>query len=309
MRDYAKIAPRFWIGATGKAIRKCGPEAQVVALYLLSSPHANMIGLYHLPIAYIAADTGIPFEGASKALTKLFECGFCGYDEDAEVVWVFEMAHFQIGGALKPLDKQCAGTQNAYDNVPENRFLPGFFDKYAGAFHMTSRREARTPFEAPSIPLRSKEQEQESEQEQEQERGRPAKARVSPAVAVVPVGDSALQDSCKRVWQAYASAYESRYGASPVRNAKVNGQVRQFVQRVGGEEGPDIAGWFPAHPGAFYASRMHDFGCLLSDAEKLRTEWATGRVMTNSKARQSDRSGATLSALNEILAERGEVAL
>jgi len=97
MRDYAKIAPQFWIGPTGKKIRKLGSQAQVVAMYLMSSPHATMIGLYHLPIAYISADTGSPFEGACKAVKSLIEVGFCGYDEEAEVVWVYEMARFQIG--------------------------------------------------------------------------------------------------------------------------------------------------------------------------------------------------------------------
>jgi hypothetical protein len=53
MRDYAKIAPQFWIGSTGKA------------------PHANMLDIYYLPPIFIAHETGIPFEGASKALLNL----------------------------------------------------------------------------------------------------------------------------------------------------------------------------------------------------------------------------------------------
>jgi len=40
MRDYAKVSPRFWIGNTGKQLRS-DPDAQVVALYLMSNPHAN----------------------------------------------------------------------------------------------------------------------------------------------------------------------------------------------------------------------------------------------------------------------------
>ena len=169
MRDYAKVAPQFWIGATGKRIRKLGADAQVVAMYLLTSPHANMIGLYHLPVAYIFADTGTPFEGASKALDSLCEAGFWGYDKDAEVVWVYEMARFQIADTLQAKDRQCTGVQNAYDSVPENRFLPGFYDKYQQAFHLTFKREFASPSEAPPKPLRSQEQEQEKEQEQEQE--------------------------------------------------------------------------------------------------------------------------------------------
>ena len=35
MRDYAKVVPTFWTGDTGKAIRRKGPDAIVVALYLV----------------------------------------------------------------------------------------------------------------------------------------------------------------------------------------------------------------------------------------------------------------------------------
>lgn len=130
-------------------------------------------------------------------------------------------------------------------------------------------------------------------------------------VAIAPApekSETELQAACRETWSGYSDAYELRYQAKPVRNQKVNALVKQFVQRVSREEAPMIAGWFVAHPGSYYVSRMHDFGCLLSDAEKLRTEWATGRVMTQGKARQSDRSGTTGAALAEVLAEMGEAA-
>ncbi|MCJ2205071.1 hypothetical protein K9T61_05110 [Escherichia coli] len=62
MRDYAKVSPRFWLGETGRELRKAGAEAQVVAFYLMTSPHANMLGdaprdkrTYFREINYIAA--------------------------------------------------------------------------------------------------------------------------------------------------------------------------------------------------------------------------------------------------------------
>lgn len=128
-------------------------------------------------------------------------------------------------------------------------------------------------------------------------------------VAIAPAAEKAdtdLQTSCKATWASYSESYEQRYQAKPVRNTKVNALVKQFVQRIGFEESPLIAEWFVSHPGGYYVGRMHDFGCLLHDAEKLRTEWATGRLMTQGKARQSDRSGTTGAALAEVLAEMGE---
>jgi hypothetical protein len=59
MREYARVSPQIWLGETGRKLRGY-PEAQIVAYYLLSSPHANMIGLYYLPIIYLAHETGLP---------------------------------------------------------------------------------------------------------------------------------------------------------------------------------------------------------------------------------------------------------
>lgn len=42
MRDYAKLAPTFWTGITGKALRRRGPEGVIVALYLISSPRRSV---------------------------------------------------------------------------------------------------------------------------------------------------------------------------------------------------------------------------------------------------------------------------
>lgn len=164
MRDYAKVVPTIWTGATGRAIRKGGVEGMVVALYLMSSPASNMLGLYYQPVLYMAHETGLGLEGASKGLRQCIEAGFCRYDEETETVWVVEMAAFQVGTNLKATDNRCAGIQRDYDNLPENPYLSAFWDRYASDFHLKNRRGS----EAPSKPLRSQEQEQEQEQEQKQ---------------------------------------------------------------------------------------------------------------------------------------------
>ncbi len=79
MRDYAKIAPQFWIGPTGKQIKKLGMSAQLIALYLISNPHSNMLGIYYLPCVFIAHEVGTPLGRASKALQALCQIGFCSY--------------------------------------------------------------------------------------------------------------------------------------------------------------------------------------------------------------------------------------
>lgn len=163
MRDYAKVSPKFWTGETGQALSRRGSEALVVALYLMTSPHSNMLGLYYQPVLYLAEETGLTPEGASKGLQACIEEGFCQYDPQAKMVWVIEMAGYQIGSELAENDKRCKGIQKDYNALPNCQFLGDFFDRYAHAFHLTERREfvekqkglvikRTSPLQAPSKP-------------------------------------------------------------------------------------------------------------------------------------------------------------
>ena len=91
--------------------------------------------------------------------------------------------------------------------------------------------------------------------------------------------ETELQIACKQTWASYSEAYSEKYKADPVRNAKVSSQVKDFVKRIGYEESPMVAAWFLTHTDSFYAKGGHVFGMLAKDAEKLRTEWATGNVI------------------------------
>lgn len=168
MRDYAKVSPHFWTGSTGKQLRQC-PESVVVSMYLMTCPHANMLGLYYMPLLYVAHETGLGMDGASKGLQWACDAGFCSYDDSTEMVWVHEMARFQIAEKLKDTDKRSVGVQNEYNSLPSSPYLEGFYDKYNQAFCMTVKRgfSSNKPVEneAPLKPLASQEQEQEQEQE------------------------------------------------------------------------------------------------------------------------------------------------
>lgn len=78
-------------------------------------------------------------------------------------------------------------------------------------------------------------------------------------------------------WCAYAIAYHGRYGAWPVWNATVAGQVSQFISRVGAERAPRVAYHYVAKvQEPFVANQMHPVKLLLSDAEKWATQCQTG---------------------------------
>lgn len=147
MRDYGAVSPKFWFGETGKALRGSANE-QVLALYLMTSPHANMIGVYHCPILYMAHETGLGEEGASKALASLIERGFCEYDELSETVFVVKMAAFQIAESLSANDKRVVGIQRDVERMSPGRIKDAFIAAYSKAFHLS-------PIQAPSKPLPS----------------------------------------------------------------------------------------------------------------------------------------------------------
>ena len=88
-------------------------------------------------------------------------------------------------------------------------------------------------------------------------------------------------------WESYRSAYVGRYGVEPVRNATVNGQLAQFVSRIGVNEAPSVAEFYVGHNEAFYKRSAHSVGLMLKDAEKLRMEWITGRTVSTQLPRNA----------------------
>lgn len=120
-----------------------------------------------------------------------------------------------------------------------------------------------------------------------------------------PEAEKRWQATARATWKAYADAYGARHGAEPVRNAKVNSLIRQFLRLVPADEAPAIAAHFVAHNAQFYVSKLHPLELLVADAAKLRTEWITGRNMTQTRARQEDRSTSMMDLVEEIKRERG----
>lgn len=199
MRDYGMVSPRFWIGETGRKLRKL-PDAQRVAMYLLTAPMADMTGVFYCPVATILNDVGAPceppaypskglstpsegaltpldrgFEGVKKALLTLQELGFCVYDFESEYVFVKEMARWQIAPKLKPSDNRSKGLRKTVENMPNPmraRFIARYNEDFALGFDeqevekMISECEGLTSrSEAPCKALPSQEQEQEQEQD------------------------------------------------------------------------------------------------------------------------------------------------
>lgn len=120
-----------------------------------------------------------------------------------------------------------------------------------------------------------------------------------PADSGQPDAERDRQQACRAIWSAYAAAYQNRYGTHPVRNSKVNGQVRDLLKRLGAEEAPAVAAYFVGINDAYLIRNCHDLGSLLAKAESYRTQWATDRQMNGTTARQLERTQANLNAAKE----------
>jgi hypothetical protein len=74
---YGKLYSSYW---TSPDIASLGLESKAIGAYLLSSPHANMIGCYRLPMAYAIDDLKSSLETVLEGFRELSRIGFATYD-------------------------------------------------------------------------------------------------------------------------------------------------------------------------------------------------------------------------------------
>jgi hypothetical protein len=147
------------------------------------------------------------------------------------------------------------------------------------------------------------EKEKEKELEKEKNTGRGSK-KTEPNNKDSPGGSNSSPTT--DVWRSYKNAYELRYGRdSATWNAKVGGQLSHFITRVPKNEAPLIAEFYLKHNGSYYVQSGHPVGLLVRDAEKLRTEWLTGRKITFVGARKAETYDANKDAVRAYLTREG----
>lgn len=149
---YGVIFSRYWTGPTGRALReRGGKNAQLLGVYLFSNDYMNMLGLYPLKLRDIRDELGL----SSVAVDKVFQVmrspdlEYAFYDYATSFVWVHEMARFRLtikdDTPLKPDDNKVTGAQRLYAGLPANPWLAPFFDRYAAALHLKTRRMGPPP--------------------------------------------------------------------------------------------------------------------------------------------------------------------
>ena len=137
---HAVVKPSFWTGKTGKKLR-AHPDAQRLALYLMTSPHRLMTGLYYVPKIIIHHELGleIPEIDAAFKLLSSDSYEFAYYDDEADLVLVINLAAHQVGETLKGGEKPDRKIANVIKLISPYRthpFYARFVDRYNLPFHL-----------------------------------------------------------------------------------------------------------------------------------------------------------------------------
>jgi hypothetical protein len=123
---YGKILHSFWTDPRIK--RRLSKEAKLLLCYYFSSPHKNMSGVYHCPVAYVADETGLDGDTVRAGLIALE--GFLTFDPDTDEVFVHGLAETAIGDELKAGDTKRKALERHLNAVHSSRLLHLFAQRY-----------------------------------------------------------------------------------------------------------------------------------------------------------------------------------
>ena len=124
MSRYARVKQKVW---NSPKFRRLHGDAKLLWLYLLTSPHGNMIGLYVLKPGYAQADLGwtgiLGGRRYNKALGLLVEAGLILHDADTHMVLIYNYLEHN------PLDNpnQLKSAAKRFDEFPDCPLLEKFY--------------------------------------------------------------------------------------------------------------------------------------------------------------------------------------
>lgn len=297
MRDYGKLYSEFW---TSSDIQSMSDTGKILAAYLLTCHHSNIIGCFRLPDGYVADDLNWSSERVSEGFDELFEKGFSTRDKQSK--WV--VIHNYIKWNRPENPNQVKASEKAFDTVPSNCVVKPILARclynFCIGFNVDKLKPFLNPLETVAEPVTVTVAVTVTE-------AVPVTGAViiaadkSAAVKKANEPETELQKACKETWRRYSHAYFNRYGVEPTRNQKVSSLIKSFVQRIGYTESPCVAEFYIGHNERFYVQKLHPVEMLLKDAEGLRTQWATGRKMTQATAQQVDSTQTNLNAIDQAL--------
>lgn len=125
---YARILRSFW--SDPKIKRKLTRDQKHLLLYLFTSPHGNLAGLYYLPLTYAEHEADLPRDQI-LAWMKGPLSPFVTYDEDTEEILVHRGARHNVGEDLKPKDNRLKAIERVLADTHSKALVAKFATLYA----------------------------------------------------------------------------------------------------------------------------------------------------------------------------------
>ena len=162
MRDYGKVRTAFW---TDERVAAMSDDGKMLALYLITSPHANAVGCYRLPAGYVSDDIGWDRDRVEAAFGELTKAGYAL--REARTGWTLivhylrhnEIENGNVGKACVRMLEQVPPTVPFAKELlaalepSRSRFPDGFLERYAERFpnRMPTPEPEPKPNQEPSV--------------------------------------------------------------------------------------------------------------------------------------------------------------
>jgi len=184
VRDYGKVHTSFW---TSDTIRHLSEDGRWLAMYLLTSPHNTIAGVFRLPDGYVCEDMQWTPERVAKGFEELLTKGFASRCETSKWVWVCK--HLEWNPPENPNQRKSA--RKIALSIPDAVCWKADFTQICAGILEIPMAFDGNPSETVSEPLSNQKQEQNQEQEQEQK-------LTTPVGVVVPsdAGDPKRKPDC-----------------------------------------------------------------------------------------------------------------
>jgi hypothetical protein len=276
VREYGKIYSKIWASTDFRALSEDG---QKLALYLLTSGHATMLGCYFLPDGYICEDIGWSSDRLRDAMADCIAKSFV--ERDVTSRWVF-VTRFLKWNKFENT-KVAVGARNRFDAVPDI-----FKFKLANAIlehcpkHLPDEHVQTYTAQKPFVMSDAYEQavaESQAKALTVDAPAKPVKPKApsegkTPAQKAAATKEANTESKTAATWAAYTEAYVLRYKVKPLRDKQANSLMLQFVEKVGVGDAPHIAVFFVKSHWQLAVSGCHAVIQLLKYADKFRVEWS-----------------------------------
>jgi hypothetical protein len=185
-RDYGRVYTAFW---KSEQIRALSDRGKLLANYLITSPHSNMVGAYLLPDAYIADDLNWSFETVRQTVSELEKIQFCKRFKDGRHIAICKFLEWN------PIENPnvAKAAERLFEQLPQDTALDHVINglrRYEEHFRKAFPNGHSTVLKRFAEPSRNQEQEPDQEEDPEPEQEQDV---LLPAFAGEPIETLAFQ--------------------------------------------------------------------------------------------------------------------